>query len=79
MGIGVKDTVKTITMQIKQVAEIAQTLWILLNRQKKKIKVRVIYAPQEGVTPNKELKKLYTSKTEEIIKAKAEDQQLTTI
>ena len=79
MGIGVKDTVKTITMQIKQVAEIAKTLWILLNRQKKKIKVRVIYAPQEGVTPNKELKKLYTSKTEEIIKAKVEDQQLTTI
>ena len=79
MGIGVKDTVKTITMQIKQVAEIAQTLWILLNSQKKKIKVGVIYAPQEGVTPNKELKKLYTSKTEEIIKAKVEDQQLTTI
>ena len=79
MRIGVKDTVKTITMQIKQVAEIAQTLWILLNSQKKKIKVGVIYAPQEGVTPNKELKKLYTSKTEEIIKAKAEDQQLTTI
>ena len=40
-----------------------------------KIKVGVIYAPQEGVTPNKELKKLYTSITKEIIKAKEEDQQ----
>ena len=36
----------------------------------------MIYAPQEGVTPNKELKKLYTSITEEIIKAKAENQSI---
>ena len=73
--IAVKDTLKTITMQVKQKTEVGQTLWILLNNQKKKIKVGVIYAPQEGVTPNKELKKLHTSITEEIIKAKEEDQQ----
>ena len=66
----VKDTLKTITMQIKQETEVWQTLWILLNNQKKKIKIGAIYAPQEGVTPKKELKKLYTSITEEIIKAK---------
>ena len=35
----------------------------------------MIYAPQEGVTPNKKLKQLYTSITEELIKAKEEDQQ----
>ena len=35
----------------------------------------MIYAPQEGVTPSKELKKLYTPITEETIKAKEEDQQ----
>ena len=40
-----------------------------------KIKVGVIYTSQEGVTPNKELKKLYTSITKEIIKAKEENQQ----
>ena len=34
-----------------------------------------VYAPQERATPNKELKKLYRSITEEIIKAKEEDQQ----
>ena len=73
--IAVKDTLKTITMQVKQKTEVGQTLWILLNNQKKKIKVGVIYAPQERVTPNKELKKLHTSITEEIIKAKEEDQQ----
>ena len=35
----------------------------------------MIYAPQEGVTPNKELKKLHTSITEEIIKTKEEEDQ----
>ena len=43
--------------------------------KKKKIKVGVIYAAQEGVTQNEELKNLYTSITEEIIKAKEENQQ----
>ena len=62
-------------MQVKQETDVGQILWILLNNQKKKIKVGVIYALQEGVTANKELKKLYTSITEEIIKAKEENQQ----
>ena len=34
----------------------------------------MIYTPQEGVTPNKKVKKLYRSITEEIIKANEEDQ-----
>ena len=58
-------------MQVKQETEVGQTLWTLLNNQKK---VGVMCGPQESVTPNKELKKLYTSITEEIIKAKKEDQ-----
>ena len=74
--IAVEDTLKTITMKVKEKTEIGQTLWILLNNQKKKkIKVGVIYAAQEGVTQNEELKNLYTSITEEIIKAKEENQQ----
>ena len=73
--IAVHDTVKTISMEVRQESEVGQMLWVMLNNQQKKIKVGIIYAPQEGVTPNKELKKLYTSITEEIIRAKEEDQQ----
>ena len=62
-------------MQVKQETEVGQTLWILLNNKKKENQKGVIYAPQEGVTPSKELKKLYTPITEETIKAKEEDQQ----
>lgn len=32
----VKDTMKTITMQLKQETEVGQTLWTLLNNKKKK-------------------------------------------
>ena len=73
--ISIKNTMKTITMQVKQETEVGQTLWILLNIQKKKTNVGVICAPREDVTPNKELKKLHTSVREEIIKAKEEDQE----
>ena len=38
--IAVKDTLKTITMQVKQETEVGQTLWILLNNQKKEKKSR---------------------------------------
>ena len=38
--IAVKDTVKTITMQVKEETEVQQTLWILLNNQKKENKSR---------------------------------------
>ena len=44
-------------MQVKQETEVGQILWMLLNNKKsKKKKAGVIYAPQEDVTPNKELK-----------------------
>ena len=38
--IAVKDTLKTITMKVKEKTEIGQTLWILLNNQKKENKSR---------------------------------------
>ena len=44
---------ETKTIQVKQEVEEKKTLWILLNNQKKKRKLGVIYAPYEGVTPNK--------------------------
>ena len=60
-------------MQVKQETEVGQILWILLNNQKNKIKVAVIYAQHEVVTPNKKIKKLHIL-TEKIITPK-EDQQ----
>ena len=72
--IAVKDAMKRIK-QIKQDREEGQTLQIILNNWKKERKAGMIYAPQEGVTPDRELKQLYTSTSEEMKKAKAEDEQ----
>ena len=49
-----------------------QTLWILLNNQKLKIRIGAIYGPQENTTPNNKLKLLHKTIAEqiEIIKQK---------
>ena len=59
-------------MQVKQGTEAKQSLSIEISKE---YKSRCEYAPQEGVTLNKELKKLYTLITEEIIEAKNDDQK----
>ena len=41
-------------------------LWILLDNNKIKIRIRVTYAPQENVTSNIELKTMYNSISKQI-------------
>ena len=53
-----------------------QSLWILLTNAKKKIRIGVIYAPQENVTPNNELKLMYEDIREQIKIGKEEKQQI---
>lgn len=43
-------------MEIKQDKDIDQSLLIFITDQKKKMRARVGYAPQEGVIPNTRLK-----------------------
>ena len=54
--IGVKDNIKNITVEIGQEDKVGQNIWILISNNKRKIRLGVIYAPQENVTPNNELK-----------------------
>ena len=53
-----------------------QSLWILLTNTKKKIRIGVIYAPHENVTPNNELKLMYEDIREQIKIGKEETQQI---
>ena len=50
-----------------------------MNNQKISVKVGVIYAPQENVTPVRELKKTYESITKEIQEAREHKQQVIVI
>ena len=45
-----KKTIKTVTLEVGQEKEIGQSLWILLDNNRSKIKIGVTHAPQEKVT-----------------------------
>ena len=54
MLIGVRNNVKNSSLELTQENKVGQSLWILLTDTKKKIRVGVIYAPQENLTTNNE-------------------------
>ena len=64
------DNITNISLELTQENKVGQSLWILLTNTKKKIRIGVIYAPQENVTPNNELKLMYEDIREQIKKGK---------
>ena len=74
--IGVRDNIENISLELTQENKVGQSLWILLTNTKKKIRIGVIYAPQENVTPNNELKLMYEDIREQIKIGKEEKQQI---
>ena len=61
-------------MQMQHGKSIGQALWVQIDNKKISIKIGVIYAPQENVTPVRELKKLYEGITKEIQEARQHKQ-----
>ena len=57
--VAIKDTIKTVVVEIIDYTEVGQIKWLKITNTKVTITLGVIYAPQEKVTPNKELKKMY--------------------
>ena len=74
--IGVRDNIKNIRLELTQEKKVGRSLWILLTNTKKKNRIGVIYAPQENVTPNNELKLMYEDIREQIKIGKEEKQQV---
>ena len=52
------------------------SLWILITNTAKKIRLGLIYAPHENLTPNNELKIMYKDIREQIKIGKEEKQQI---
>ena len=71
-----RNEIKNISLELTQENKVGQSLWILLTNTKKKIGIDVIYAPQENVTPNNELKLMYEDIREQIKIGKEEKQQI---
>ena len=76
ISIAIKEKIKTIVVEVNREDETGQTLWVLLINQKTKVRMGVIYGPQENVTPNSELKKLYESISDQIDIGKENNQQI---
>ena len=74
--IGVRDNIKNISLELTQENKVGQSLWILLTNTKKKTKIGVIFAPQENVTSNNELKLMYENIREQIKIGKEGKQQV---
>ena len=50
--IGVRDNIKNISLELTQENKVGQSFWILVINTKKKIRVGVIYQPQENLKSN---------------------------
>ena len=74
--LAVKENTKTVTLEVSQENKIGQTLWILLDNNKSKIRIGVIYTPQENVTSNNGLKVMYNNISKQISIAQEERQQV---
>ena len=74
--IGVRDKIKHISLELTQENKVGQSLWILVTNTKKKNRVGVIYAPQEDVTTNNELKIMYEDIRKQMKIGKEEKQQI---
>ena len=46
--LAVRENTKTVTLEVSQENKIGQTLWILLDNNKSKIRIGVIYTPEES-------------------------------
>ena len=73
--LAVKENIKTFRLEVAQGKEIGQSLWILPDSNRSKIRIRVIYAPQENVTSNNDLKVMYNNISKQISVSKKEQCQ----
>ena len=74
--LAVKENIKTVTFEVAQEKEIGLSLRILLNNNRSKIRIGVIYAPKENVTSNNKLKVMYNNISKQISIAQGERQQV---
>ena len=74
--LAMKENIGTVTLEVTQEKEIGQSLWILLDNNRNKIRIGVIYTPQENVTSNNELKIIYINISKQISIAQEERQQV---
>ena len=74
--LAVKENIKTVTLEVTQETKIGQSLWILKDISRSKIRIRVSYDQRENVTSNNKLKIMYDDISKQIAIAQQERQQV---
>ena len=74
--IAVKNEIKNICTVVEKRNDVGQTMWIVIDNTKIKIRIGVVYAPQESRTRKEKLKIMYEGIQEQILKAEERKQRL---
>ena len=74
--IGVKEELKNICTVVEKRSDIGETLWVLIDNTKVKLRIGAVYAPQESRTSKEDLEKMYDGIGEQLLKAKEKQQSI---
>ncbi len=74
--IAYKECLKNIVVVVREEKEAEEMLWVTINNNKTKLRVGIVYMPQEKDTKVPEIKAIYKKIEEEIEKAKANKEKV---
>ena len=74
--IGVKDEISSVAVEVKKEQVSHEAIWIKIDNGRIKIRIGVIYAPQENKVKNEEITNMYETVTKEIQKAIDNDEKI---
>ena len=74
--IGIKEEIAGVSIEVKRESESHEAIWIKIDNGRIKVRIGVVYAPQENKCRNKELEKMYEKITEEVKKAEENGEKL---
>ena len=74
--VAVRAELKNVAIESSRTNERFESIWIVINNTKTKIKIGVIYMPQESKTTKEEMKEIYKEIKQEIHEGKVNSQKL---
>ena len=72
----VKEELKNIIVEVDEKKEVGEAKWISIDNGRNRIRLGILYAPQENKTSVKKLKIMYRQLKEQIKKSKKENQEI---
>ena len=74
--IAVKDVLENITVEVNRTSELYESIWVSINNGKAKLKVGVVYLPQEKVSTEKDYSHIFKQIKKEIAEGRDKEQNV---